>query len=160
MAVVTVRAARAADAAAIADLWNRLIAETSVTFTTVAKDPAALDLSAAFVAEGGGAFAGFALAGPFRSGPGYADAREHSIHVMPAARGNGVGRALMAALEGSEAARGTAHLVAGISGENPGGVAFHARIGFVEVGRLPQIAQKFGRRMDLILMQKKLVRAS
>jgi len=36
-------------------------------------------------------------------------------------------------------------------------VAFHRRVGFVEVGHLPGVGSKFGRRLDLVLLQRELV---
>ena len=51
---------------------------------------------------------------------------------------------------------GVHSLIAGISGENPDGVAFHEAIGFQHVARLRQVGFKFGRWMDLVLMQKML----
>ena len=51
-------------------------------------------------------------------------------------------------------AEGIGSLIGGISGENPGAVAFHARQGFAEVGRIPRAGWKFDRWLDLVLMQR------
>jgi phosphinothricin acetyltransferase len=45
-------------------------------------------------------------------------------------------------------------MIAGVAGENAGGAAFHAAIGYREIARLPQVGWKFGRWHDLVLMQK------
>jgi phosphinothricin acetyltransferase len=47
-------------------------------------------------------------------------------------------------------------MIAGVSAENPGGRAFHARIGYAQVAVLAQVGRKFDRWLDLILMQKLL----
>ncbi|WP_417742698.1 GNAT family N-acetyltransferase [Salipiger sp.] len=154
------RAARAGDAAPLAALWNPWIETTAITFTTTLKTPEGLaaDIAArgdAFlVAEAEGALLGFATFFPFRSGPGYAHTKEHTVILAPEARGRGVGRALMTALEDVARSQRVHSLFAGVSAENPAGVAFHAAIGFTEVARLPQVGYKFGRWMDLVLMQK------
>lgn len=155
-----VRQARADDAVAICDIWNDVIRDTLVTFTTEEKSDAAIAgeiaaRGAAFlVVEIAGGVSGFATFSPFRGGPGYAFTMEHSIHVRAAARGLGLGRALMARLEAVARDQGVHSLVAGISGANPGGIAFHAAIGFRETGRLPEAGFKAGRWLDLVLMQK------
>ncbi len=154
------RPARAQDAAVIAGIWNPIIRDTAVTFTSAQKSEADLAKSIAAagavwrVAEIGGEVAGFATYGAFRGGPGYAHAREHTILLDKAARGRGIGRALMREIESQARAEDVHVLVAGISGENPGAVAFHAALGFREIGRMPEVGRKFGRWMDLVLMQK------
>ncbi len=45
-------------------------------------------------------------------------------------------------------------LVAGIGGENEDAIAFHAHLGFAEVGRIRKAGWKFDRWHDLVLMQK------
>ena len=158
------RVARPEDAAGIAEIWNRYIRDTAVTFTTVEKTQAGLaaDIAARqaqglfWVAEAADGMLGFATAFAFRGGPGYAHTLEHTVQIASAARGRGVGRVLMARLEASARAAGAHVLVAAVSGENAQGRAFHAAIGFEEVGRMPEVGRKFGRWMDLVLLQKTL----
>jgi phosphinothricin acetyltransferase len=156
------RPATNADIPAILAIWNPLIRDTSITFTTVEKTPDTLaaDIAtrgAAFlVAETGGALLGFASYGPFRSGPGYAHTAEHTVILGAGARGRGIGRALMARLEEVARAQGIHVMIGGVSGENPGAIAFHEAIGFDRVGQLPQVGRKFGQWLDLVLLQKTL----
>ena len=155
------RDATAADAEAIAAIWNREIRDGVSTFNTIEKELGAIKAAIAteadfLVAEDAGAAVGFATFGPFRGGPGYARTMEHTIYLAEAARSQGVGRALMAKLEVEARARGVHVLVAGVGGENGGGIAFHKAMGFVEVARMPQVGRKFGRWMDLVLLQKLL----
>ena len=158
-----IRDANAADAAGIAAVWNPVIRDTPFTFNAVeksAEDVAAMIAARQgeghpfLVAEAGGRLLGFASYAQFRGGVGYARTMEHTVILAPEAWGQGTGRALMAALERHARAAGVHSLIGGVSAENPAGRAFHARIGFAEVAVLPQVGHKFGRYMDLVLMQK------
>ena len=158
--MIAIRQAIPADADAIVALWNHVIDETPITFTTERKTRQGIEADITGrgplfqVAENEGRVLGFATAFQFRGGPGYRHTYEHSIQLAPEAQGQGAGRALMDALERAALERGVHSLWAGVSGENPNGVAFHRAIGFVEVARLPEVGFKFGRWMDLVLMQK------
>ena len=157
-----IRRAEAGDVFAILDIWNPLIRDTSVTFTTLEKtaqglaDDIAARGDAFLVAEAAGQILGFAKYGAFRSGPGYAHTAEHSVILAGDARGQGVGRALMARLEDHARTQGIHVLIAGVSGENEAAIAFHRAIGFTEAARLPEVGRKFGRWMDLVLLHKRL----
>lgn len=160
-----IRPARPEDATQILTFWNPLIRDTLVTFNPVEKTEAELREMivakplaghAFLVAEEDGQILGFASYGQFRAGPGYARAMEHTIILAPAAHGLGIGRALMTAIEDDARAKGYHTMVAGVSGGNPQGRAFHAAIGYAEVGVIPESGWKFGRYWDLVLMQKVL----
>ena len=99
---------------------------------------------------------GFIAAEPFRSWPGYAATWEHSVHVRQDVRSRGVGGRLLEAMEATLRARGAHIMVAGIDSENDGSLRFHARAGFLETGRMPEVGQMRGSWRDLILLQKTL----
>lgn len=155
-----IRQAQVADAAAIAEITNTIIRDTLVTFTTDERSVESISQDIVsrgdsfLVAEKGKQVVGFATYGPYRSGPGYAQCRELTIQMAPDARGQGAGRALMAALEAAARVEGVHVLVGGISSANPGAVAFHAALGFTQVGHMPEVGFKWGKRLDLVLMQK------
>lgn len=162
---MTVRPAVAGDAAAIMAIWNAVIRETLITFNPVEKtgdDVAALiatrvgPAGGTFVTEDAGHVAGFATYAQFRGGAGYARTMEHTILLAPGARGQGRGRALMAALEDDARAKKVHSIFAGVSSANPEGRAFHAALGFREVAVLPEVGWKWDRWLDLHLMQKRL----
>ncbi len=157
-----IRPARPEDAAGIAAIWNPIIRDTAITFTTAEKTLPALEAmirerqaagQGFLVAEMEGV-AGFATYGAFRNGPGYARSAEHTVLLAPRARGQGVGRALMDQLLAHAARSGIHAMMAGVSAENPEGAAFHERLGFALIARIPQVGHKFGRYMDLLLYQK------
>ena len=159
------RDATPADAPAITGIWNHYIRETLATFNSVEKTGAEIsDLitrrqvpgRAFLVAEDAGQLLGYATYGQFRGGAGYARTMEHTIHLAPGASGKGAGRALMAAIEDHARAAGHGVMIAGVSGGNPDGVAFHARLGYREVAVLPAVGWKNGRWWDLHVMEKRL----
>ncbi|WP_372841226.1 N-acetyltransferase family protein [Phaeovulum sp.] len=160
-----IRPAEPRDLARIMAFWNPMIRDTTVTFSSEEKTEAGLTEMIAtrraagyefLVAEEDGQVMGVATYAQFRGGNGYAHAMEHTIVLAPEAHGRGFGRALMSALEAHAKAAGCHVLVAGVSAENAAGLAFHASIGFVETGRMPETGRKFGRWLDLVLMQKTL----
>ncbi|MCE5971904.1 N-acetyltransferase family protein [Sinirhodobacter sp. WL0062] len=158
-----IRPATPADYDAILAFWNPVIRDTTVTFSSEEKTGDSLGAMIAarrdagqefLLAEEAGQVLGFVTYGQFRGGNGYRHAMEHTIILAPEARGRGAGRALMDALEAHARAGGVHIMMGGISAENAAGVAFHAAVGYVEVGRVREAGRKFDRWIDLVLMQK------
>ncbi|WP_375691045.1 GNAT family N-acetyltransferase [Pseudooceanicola sp. LIPI14-2-Ac024] len=165
MADFEIRPVTDGDHAQILAIWNPIFRDTLVTFASVEKTPETLadyiDSRRArgrefLVAVADGTVLGFASYDQFRGGDGYVHAMEHTIILGESARGRGVGRALLRAVEEDARAKGAHTMVAGISGGNPGAVPFHAAVGYEHCGRMPQSGRKFGQWHDLILMQKVL----
>ena len=159
---MTLRPAHPSDAAAICAIWNAVIQNTNITFTTHQKTQAEVktlisDRGVAFiVAADKDRLVGFATYGPFRPGPGYRDTVEHSIYLADSKHGSGTGQALMTQLADVARAQGKRIMVAMITADNTKARSFHAKQGFVEVGLMPAVGQKFGRLHDLCIMQKNL----
>ncbi|WP_022702980.1 GNAT family N-acetyltransferase [Pseudorhodobacter ferrugineus] len=160
---MTTRFATHADIAALLAIWNPVIRDTIVTLNAVEKTAEDLaqmiaDKAAAghafLVAEDAGRVHGFASYGQFRAGIGYARCMEHTIVLGPDARGHGIGRALITAIEDHARAGGAHSIFAGVTAENAQGHAFHAAMGYTHVVTLREVGFKFGRWLDLHLMQK------
>lgn len=158
-----IRPATPTDYPEILAIWTPIIRDTIVTFASSDKTPETLAEYVegrrargreTFVAEKERSIVGFASYDQFRSGDGYIHAMEHTVILGPKARGLGLGRALMAAIEDHARDRGGHTMVAGISAENTPAIAFHSAIGYQKAGHLPQSGRKFGRWLDLVLMQK------
>ncbi|PRY25047.1 phosphinothricin acetyltransferase [Aliiruegeria haliotis] len=154
-----IRRAQVGDAGGIVAIANPIIRDTVITFTTEEKSVAGTvqamqDGQPFWVAEASCGIVGYATLFPFRSGPGYARTREHTIGLLPSARGQGAGRCLMDVMLAEASAQGVHSVFAGVSGENRAGIDFHTALGFREVARLPEVGWKFGRWHDLVLMQK------
>ena len=154
-----IRAANLEDAAAVAGIMNQVIRDTTISFkpkelTQTEVQTQITNAPAFFIAEQNEHAIGFATYDQFRKGPGYARTMEHSVMLGPDARGRGVGRALMNAIEAHARDAGIGSLWAGISSENSKGIGFHLSLGFEEVARLPKVGFKFGRWLDLVLMRK------
>ncbi len=109
------------------------------------------------VAEAAGEVVAYAYAAPYRDRPGYRFTVEDTIYVAPAARGRGVGRALLEATVAAASAAGMRQMVAVIGDPaNPGSVRLHEACGFARAGILRGVGFKFGRWLDTVLMQRAL----
>ena len=162
-----VRAARMDDAEAIRQIYNREVVGSTVTFDLV---PRTLEEQHAWLAEhagahpavvavdpdGGGRIVGFGALSPYRSRPAYSTSVEDSVYVDEAVRGRGVGRLLLAELVRLAEVHGFHAVMARIVGGHDASISLHKACGFEIVGTEREIGRKFGRWLDVVLMQRLL----
>ncbi|MGC2855399.1 GNAT family N-acetyltransferase [Novispirillum sp. DQ9] len=167
---LVVRDAVEADVAALQAIYAHHVAHGTGSFETEAPDVAEMGRRwAGLVAQGypylvaedagggGGGLAGFAYAGPFRPRAAFRFTVEDSLYVAPGRQGQGVGRALLAALIARCEAQGFRQMVAVIGDSaNAGSIAVHASAGFVHTGTWRAVGFKFGRWVDTVFMQRAL----
>jgi L-amino acid N-acyltransferase len=165
---VVIRDALDDDLPAIVDLQNALLSTTTIEWTetthTVPERAEWLRRQRAvhnpvLVAIVGRELVGWSSFSDFRDTtkwPGYRHTVEHTVHVREHNWGGGVGRALMSRLLDAATSLHKHVMVGAVAGENEASILFHERLGFVEVARMPQVGAKFGRWLDLVLVQKRL----
>ena len=108
------------------------------------------------VAVEDGSVLGYSTFAEFRAWHGYRHTVEHSIYVRADRRRTGIGRTLLCALiERATVSRAHA-MVGAIEALNHASLALHAALGFKEVARMPEVGCKFGRWLDLVLVQRLL----
>lgn len=100
---------------------------------------------------------GFGYYGAFRARAAYRFTVEDSIYVREGVRGQGVGKALLAALILRARAAGFRQMLALIGdSENAGSIGVHASLGFLPVGTMRKVGFKLERWLDVVTMQKAL----
>lgn len=110
-----------------------------------------------FVSEIDGQIVGYAYHGPHHLRPAYRWAADTSVYVDAKCRGRGVGRALLDRLVEDATERGFRQMVAVIGdSDNAGSIGLHRAAGFAHAGMLKAVGYKFGRWLDVVLMQRAL----
>lgn len=109
------------------------------------------------VAERDGQVLGFAYANYFRPRLAYRYFVEDSVYLAPTAQGQGVGRLLLAELIARCEAAGARQMVAVIGdSQNLGSIGVHRTLGFEQTGLMKSAGWKFGKWLDVVLMQRQL----
>jgi phosphinothricin acetyltransferase len=158
-----VRLATIDDAEAIRTIYNREVTGSTVTFDLV---PRTLDDQRAWLASHAGAHpavvveaedgsvAGFGSLSSYRSRPAYSTTVEDSVYVHHDHRGQGVGRLLLSELVRLAEVHGFHAVMARIVGGHEASIALHTGCGFTLVGIEREVGRKFGKWLDVALMQR------
>ncbi|MCP9484650.1 MAG: GNAT family N-acetyltransferase [Gaiellaceae bacterium MAG52_C11] len=151
---------READWPAVVAIFAEGIATRLATFETAAPTWQAWDAGHLaehrFVASDETGVVAWAALSPYSHRPAYAGVAEVSVYVAAGARGQRVGRALLAALVESARTGGLWTLQAGIFPENEASLALHRSLGFREVGVRERIGRLGGTWRDVVLLELRL----
>jgi L-amino acid N-acyltransferase YncA len=166
MTVIAIRAAGPDDIPAITRIYAHAVCYGAASFELEPPDEAEMARRQRALIDGGfpylvaeldGALAGYAYAGPYRARPAYDWTLEDSIYIAEAAQRRGIGRALLERLLADSTARGFRQMIAVIGDSaNLPSTALHRAAGFTMVGTFTDVGFKFGRWLDIVLMQRAL----
>lgn len=156
-----IRTATEHDLARINEIYNHAVVHTTATFDTVEKT---LDERKAWFAkhhpkypvlvwEDEGKILGWASLTQWSERCAYDDTAENSVYVDPAHHGKGIGKALLAKLVEESRAKKFHTLIARIADGNPVSTRLHTTQGFETIGVMKQVGFKFGKRLDVLMMQ-------
>jgi L-amino acid N-acyltransferase YncA len=161
-----IRPSTDADLPALAAIYAHHVLHGTGTFETEPPDLAEITRRRAdvlakrlpwLVAEDAGALLGYAYANHFRPRLAYRFCLEDSIYLAPGAAGCGIGRLLLAELVARCEALGARQMLAVIGdAANAGSIGVHRALGFEDTGVLKSAGWKFGRWLDVVLMQRSL----
>lgn len=156
------RTATVDDAEAIRGIYNVEVETSTVTFDIVPRTLAEQrrwisDRSGAHAVivalDDDGEVAGFGSLSPYKERAAYSTSVEDSVYVHRDHRGRGVGRLLLAELVERATAHGFHALFARIVADHDASIELHRALGFEIVGREREVGRKFGRWLDVTLME-------
>ena len=103
-----------------------------------------------------GEVAGFCFLSQFKKHESYDRTAEVGVYLKPEHIREGLGTRAVAHLEQVAVAGGLKMLLASISGENDGSIAFFRMLGWQQCAHFREIGEKWGRRIDVVFFQKSL----
>ncbi|MBP8019539.1 MAG: N-acetyltransferase [Hylemonella sp.] len=159
-----IRASTEADISAIAAIYSHHVLTGTGTFEIEPPPPSEMAARRSdvlskglpyLVMTEGDTLLGFAYCNWFKPRPAYRFSAEDSIYMDPMANGKGLGRSLLAELIRQAEAAGVRKLLAVIGDSaNAASIGVHRSVGFQPVGTLKSTGWKFGRWLDVVLMDR------
>ncbi|MGD8979055.1 MAG: GNAT family N-acetyltransferase [candidate division WOR-3 bacterium] len=160
--MLSIRDAVFSDLPGITVIYNEAILETIATFDTTPKTEDEQKTwfmehgkeNPLVVAEQSGVIVGWVALSKWSDRCAYSDAAEISLYVKKEYQGKGIGRKLMQAVLDKGRKAGLHTVLARIAEGNEASVHLHQTMGFKHVGVMKEVGRKFGRLLDVYLMQK------
>lgn len=160
--MLSIRRAMLKDLAAITEIYNEAIRNTTATFDTQPKTVA--EQSEWFedhdakhpllVAEEAEQVVGWASLSRWSDRCAYSDTAEVSLYVEEGHRGKGIGKTLLKEIVKEGGKVGLHTIVARISEGNEASIDLFEAEGFEQTGIMREVGRKFGKLLDVNVMQK------
>jgi phosphinothricin acetyltransferase len=162
---VRIRPATTDDAEALCGIYNPEVLTSTVTFDLVARS---VEEQRRWIEQRSGAHSaivatddtdrviGFGALSPYRERPAYSTSVEDSIYVHRDHHGQGLGKLLLSDLVTRATHHGFHAMFARIVGDHEVSIALHASLGFEIIGHEREVGRKFGRWLDVIVMERLL----
>ena len=160
--MISIREAIKADLPQLLTIYNEIILNTTAVYDY---EPHTIEMRRqwfdakkvqgfpVFVAEESERILGFSSIGPFRAWAAYKYSVENSVYVAANARGQGIGKLLLAPLIDAAGKLSLHTIIAGIDATNDASLRLHKGFGFEEVAHFKEVGWKFGRWLDLKFLQ-------
>lgn len=144
-------------------LYNYFVNNTTVTFHTETFSPE--DMASLLYQEDGSLYitlavldneelCGYAFLTPYKKRQAYRRSAEISVYLKPEYTGKGIGKIILKKMEQHAALNGIHSLIATICSENVASIRLFEKNGYNKCGVLKEIGMKFGRMLDIVIMQK------
>jgi L-amino acid N-acyltransferase YncA len=166
MSSLEIRPTTPADLLTIKEIYQHAVLYGTATFELIPPDLAEITRRFGALKDGGfpylvaaleGRVVGYAYAGAYRPRPAYRFTVENSVYLQPSMHRRGIGLQLLQRLIAESEARGYRQMVAVIGDSaNAGSIGVHTKCGFQMIGTHPNVGFKFGRWLDILMMQRAL----
>jgi len=159
--MIIIRKANLFDIDTITEIYNDAVVSTTATFDIEPKNTDEMRRWFAkhgprhpiLVAELDGQIIGWASLSKWSERNGYSDTAEVSVYVKDGFRGKGVGKKLLIDIL-KEGKKAELHTVVGrIVEGNDVSICLAESVGFVRIGTMREVGRKFGKLLDVHLMQ-------
>ena len=165
MSTLTIREATSDDAEAIRLIYNHEVENETSTMDLV---PRTLETQREWIAARSGAFCavvavdssgivlGFGALSEYKDRSGYRSTVENSVYVCRDVPRRGIGKQILLHLLETATVSGFHSVIARIEAQSLASRGLHSSCGFELVGIEKQVARKFGKWLDIAVMQKSL----